>query len=206
MVDSGQTAYNSNNVNTRQNEITWRDYLCTIRLVACRCTHDGQCRYELRCGRLCGHGVLHQHRFVPTLVTTARLAQEVSPPYVRNVYVIVMKVWSGAEYQIRFPGTLAHANALLDCGLTCASLGALKPRVLLWRISTLLVPTASRSTATDFAIVVCSARRTSGVTNCHSHVSNVLRMNDYIWALTGLGLVRGCKCTNWQPNMNSGRI
>ena len=90
MVDSGQTAYNSNNVNTRQNEMTWGDYLCTIRLVACRCTHDGQCRYEVRCGRLCGHGVLHQHRFVPTLVTTARLAQEVSPPYVRNVYVIVM--------------------------------------------------------------------------------------------------------------------
>ena len=105
MIDSGQTAYDSNNVNTRQKEITWRDFLCAIRLVACRCTHDGQCRYEVRWGRLCGHRVLHQHRFVPTLVTTARLAR---PPYVRNVYVIVM-LWKceqvlsiGPLFQVRW--------------------------------------------------------------------------------------------------------
>ena len=47
-------------------------------------------------------------------------------------------------------------------GLTFASLGALEPRVLLWGTPTLLVPTATGSATTQFAIAGASAHGAIG--------------------------------------------
>ena len=87
-----------------------------------------------------GHDVLYFHRVVLTPSTASRLATEVSTPTTsQKIYVI--------------KGMTAHENSLTYV-FTFASLDALIPRVYTWRRSTIIVPTTSGSTATDFATAV----------------------------------------------------
>ena len=76
-----------------------------------------------------------------------------------------MIVRTGSGQYIRFGGMFAHANALLECGLTFTRLDALKPRVRRIGAPALAVPTAPGSAATAFATLVSGADRTSGDLN-----------------------------------------